>query len=384
MTRAAGPPPLLGLKAVALASLGPGPYAAMLLADLGCEVTIVDRAQGMVTSVAADKDPRRRGQRSVALDLKQEGGLKVLRGLIGASDILMEGMRPGVAEKLGFGPSDCLAINPRLVYCRITGWGQDGPLARTAGHDINYIALSGALHAMGRPEEPPPVPLNLLGDYAGGGLYVAFGILAALHQRSQTGQGQVIDGAIIDGVASLSAATMAMLDTGCWFGRGENVLDGGAPWYRTYRTRCGGYVAVGAIEPAFFSELLERLEIDPSAWDRADKTCWPALTALLAGRFAGEDRNHWERVFEGSDACVTPVLSFEEAPRHPHHLARQTYITLEGVTQPAAGPRLDGLARTPSSKPPGIGEQSREVFEKLGLSDTLYGLDATADTPSRS
>ena len=359
--------PLAGLKAVALASLGPGPYAAMLLADLGCSVTMVDRVQPMTTSVAPDKDPRRRGQRSIALDLKQQEAREVLTALIAEADILMEGMRPGVAEKLGFGPEHCLTVNPRLIYARITGWGQTGPLAQTAGHDINYIALSGALHAMGEAASPPPVPLNLLGDYAGGGLYVAFGILAALHQRSQTGRGQVIDGAIIDGVASLTAATMGMLATGRWHERGENVLAGGAPWYRTYRTRCGGFVAVGALEPAFFAELMQKLGLDSAAFNREDRSQWPALAAALEARFGSETRDHWEQLFQSSDACVTPVLSFSEAPAHPHHQARATYVELAGMMQPAAGPRLAGLPAATPGPPPAPGAQSSEILAEIGL-----------------
>ena len=360
--------PLSGIKAISLASLGPGPYAAMLLADLGCEVTIVDRTRPMVTSVAQDRDPRRRGQKSIALDLKSDAGRAILDELIRESDILMEGMRPGVAEKMGLSPDHCLGLNPRLIYARVTGWGQDGPLAQRAGHDINYIALTGALLAMGQADRPPPVPLNLLGDYAGGGMFVALGIVSALLQVNRTGRGTVIDGAIVDGVASLCAATMGMLATGRWSGRGDNVLDGGAPYYRTYATRDGCYVAVGAIEPQFYAELLDKLGLSAGDWPQHDRALWPAMNETLAEIFAREDRGVWEERFRDSDACVTPVLSFEEAPRHPQHQARGTYIAIDGVQQPAPGPRLGGSTIATPASPPGIGAETDAILRALGKS----------------
>lgn len=362
----AAPGPLAGLKAVHLASLGPGPYAAMLLADLGCEVTIVDRTTPMATTVAADRDPRRRGQRSIRLNLKHPDARAVLDDLVARSDILIEGMRPGVAERLGVGPDRCLELNPRLVYARMTGWGQHGPLAQTAGHDINYVALSGALHAMGDPDRPPPVPLNLLGDYAGGGVFLVLGILAALLERTASGRGQVVDGAIADGVASLTAATLGMLATGRWHDRGANVLDGGAPWYRTYRTRDGHFVAVGAIEPRFYEELLTRLGLDPGDFPREDPATRDTLAERLTEIFLTEDRAHWEHLFAGSDACVTPVLTFTEAPAHPHHAARRTYIDIDGITQPAPAPRLSRTpARTPGPPPP-LGNDTDAILRELG------------------
>ena len=358
--------PLAGTKAVSLASLGPGPYAAMLLADLGCDVTIVDRTGYLQTSMAQDQDPRRRGQKSIALDLKSEAGRAILDELIGGADILLEGMRPGVAEKLGLSPERCHQLNARLVYARITGWGQDGPLAQRAGHDINYIALSGALLAMGDSNEPPPVPLNLLGDYAGGGMYVALGIVAALFQAQRTGCGTVIDAAMIDGVASLATAPMGIFNAGLWGPRGTNVLDGGAPYYRTYTTRDGGYMAVGAIEPQFYAQLLATLGLNGPDWPQNDRTVWPALAEKLASTFRSEDRATWEARFAGSDACVTPVLSFSEAPSHPHHQARGTYVGHDGAWQPAPGPRYSGVAFPAPLPPPGIGADTDAILHALG------------------
>lgn len=358
--------PLKGIKVVHLASLGPGPYAAMLLADLGCEVTVIDRTGSMMVSVPQAQDPRRRGQRSIALDLKQAEARDVAMALIARADVLIEGMRPGVAERLGLGPAQCQQLNPGLVYARVTGWGQTGPLAQRAGHDINYIALSGALLAMGSADSPPPVPLNLLGDYAGGGAFVVMGIMAALLERQSSGVGRVIDGAIVDGVASLTAATMGMLSAGRWGERGTNVFDGSAPWYRTYRTRDGGYVAVGAIEPQFYDELLRGLGLEPGQWLRDDRARWPAIEAKFSEVFASHDRAHWQRVFDETDACVSPVLSFEEAVEHPHHRARGTYVSLGGVAQPAPAPRVGEAVATIAGAPPGKGEQTDAVLRELG------------------
>jgi alpha-methylacyl-CoA racemase len=357
---------LAGIKVVHLASLGPGPYAAMLLADLGCEVTIIDRTKPTAVSVPLVADPRRRGQRSIALDLKHVDARAVALDLIARSDVLIEGMRPGATERLGLGPEACLALNPRLIYTRVTGWGQDGPLAQRAGHDINYIALSGALHAIGDPDAPPALPLNLLGDYGGGGTFAAMGVMAAVIERHRTGQGQVIDVAIADGVASLTAATMGMLAAGRWGARGTNVFDGAAPWYRTYRTLDGGYVAVGAIEAEFYAALLARLGLDPSAWPQHDRQRWPAIKDHFSALFASQTRVHWEAVFDGSDACVSPVLSFEEAPAHPHHRFRGTYTGVAGVIQPAPSPRMHGLQAMQPVAPPDRGAQTAAILRELG------------------
>ena len=366
MTTAAGP--LAGIRVVLLASLGPGPYAAMLLADLGCEVVVVDRVTPTATSVPAERDPRRRGQRSIRLDLKQSDARMVLDSLIAAADVLIEGMRPGVAERLGLSPQRLLDFNPGLVYARMTGWGQDGPLASRAGHDINYIALTGALHAMGDSDRPPPVPLNLLGDYAGGGAFLVLGVLAALLERGTSGRGQVIDAAIVDGVSSLTAPILGMLASGRWHGRGTNVLDGGAPWYRTYRTRDGGFVAVGAIEPQFYAELLGRLGLDPADFPRQDSASRVHLEGALTQTFGSRDRRHWEELFADSDACVTPVLTFDEALNHPHQASRAGYLDLAGVRQPAPAPRLSRTPAPPPAAPPGLGEHTDTILRELGWS----------------
>lgn len=360
--------PLAGIKVVHLASLGPGPYAAMLLADMGCEVTIIDRTGPMLVAMPQGEDPRRRGQRSIALDLKSPEARAVALDLINRSDVLIEGMRPGVTERLGLGPDDCARLNPRLIYARVTGWGQTGPLAMRAGHDINYIALSGALHALGDADRPPPVPLNLLGDYAGGGAFVAMGVIAALYEREKSGKGQVIDGAIVDGVASLTAATMGMRAAGLWGARGTNTFDGSAPWYRTYGTRDGGFVAVGALEPAFYKELLQGLGLDPALWAREDRSRWPAIADKFAEVFAAKDRDHWQSLFEGTDACVSPVLTFDEAPAHPHHLSRGTYTSVASVVQPAPAPRMDRTPTIHLGEPPCQGAQTDIVLRELGWS----------------
>ena len=362
--RLPSPAPLHGVRVVHLASLGPGPHAAMLLADLGADVVVVDRPSTLTTSVPPAQDPRRRSQRSIVLDLKDDDGRATMLSLLDAADVLIEGMRPGAAERLGLGPDVCLTRNPQLVYARMTGWGQDGPLAQTAGHDINYVALTGALDAMGDPDRPPPPPLNLLGDYAGGGLYLAFGVLAALLERERSGRGQVVDAAITDGVAGLTAATMGMLATGRWGPRGTNAFDGSRPWYRTYGTRDGRAIAVGAIEPQFFAILLRTLNLDPDAWNRDDEDSCRALTATLATIFASQDQAHWVAVFDGTDACVTPVLTFSEALRHPHHMTRHTYVEVGGVPQPAPGPRLSRSTLPPPTSPPTPGEHTTALLDE--------------------
>ncbi|MFW2449203.1 MAG: CaiB/BaiF CoA transferase family protein [Qipengyuania pacifica] len=360
------PLPLNGIKAISLASLGPGPYAAMLLADLGCDVTIVDRIDPVLTSMPLHRDPRRRGQRSIAMDLKKPEAQELLMEMIGSADILLEGMRPGVAEQLGLSPESCLALNPKLIFARITGWGQDGPLAQRAGHDINYIALSGALHAMGDADRPPPVPLNLLGDYAGGGMFVALGVVSALYERVKSGKGQVIDGAMIDGVASLSTAPLGILSAGIWQGREENVLDGGAPYYRTYATSDGGFVAVGAIEPKFFAVLLKALGLEAADWPQNDRTVWPAMREVFKQVFASQPRRYWEKVFDGVDACVSPVLTFSEASHHPHHAARGSYTEIDGITQPSPAPRMSAHKPASPKLPPDAGANSDAVLIELG------------------
>ncbi|TXJ86847.1 CoA transferase [Streptomyces lavendulae] len=333
--------PLGGVRVVELAGIGPGPFAAMLLADLGADVVRVDRPGGPGLGVDPAHDITNRNKRSIVVDLKSPDGAARVLDLAERADILVEGYRPGVAERLGVGPADCHARNPRLVYGRMTGWGQDGPLAERAGHDVSYIAVTGALGMIGRPGEPPAVPANLLGDYAGGSLYLVVGVLAALHHARVTGTGQVVDAAIVDGTAHLSAMIHAMLSAGAWQDRrGANLLDGGCPYYGTYETADGGYMAVGALEEKFSAEFLRLLGLDGLQDARTDLTRWPELRAAVAARFRDRTREEWTARFADSDACVAPVLSLREAPHHPHLAARSTFTDHGGITQPAPAPRF--------------------------------------------
>ncbi|MER8119706.1 CaiB/BaiF CoA-transferase family protein [Streptomyces sp. NPDC094031] len=333
--------PLGGVRVVELAGIGPGPFAAMLLADLGADVVRVDRPGGPGLGVDPAHDITNRNKRSIVVDLKSPDGAARVLDLAERADILVEGYRPGVAERLGVGPADCHARNPRLVYGRMTGWGQDGPLAERAGHDVSYIAVTGALGMIGRPGEPPAVPANLLGDYAGGSLYLVVGVLAALHHARATGTGQVVDAAIVDGTAHLSAMIHAMLSAGAWQDRrGANLLDGGCPYYGTYETADGGYMAVGALEDKFSAEFLRLLGLDGLQDARTDLTRWPELRAAVAARFRDRTREEWTARFADSDACVAPVLSLREAPHHPHLAARSTFTDHGGITQPAPAPRF--------------------------------------------
>jgi alpha-methylacyl-CoA racemase len=341
--------PLHGIRVIELASLAPGPFGCMMLADLGADVILVDRPGG---SALPGIPPRsiQRGRRTVTLDLKTDAGMTDMLQLIGHADVLVEGFRPGVAERLGFGPEDCEKINPRLVYARMTGWGQDGPLAARAGHDIDYIALAGALEPLGRPGERPQPPMNLVGDFGGGGMLLAVGVLAALLERERSGRGQVVDAAMLDGSALLTSFVRGMIDAGAWSrSRGENLLDGGAPFYDTYTTADGGFMAVGALEPAFYRELLDGLGLDELALPgQYDRDGWPELRRVFTERFASRSRAEWTAVFDGTDACVVPVLSPAEAPGHPHNVARGTFEGADGVVQPAPAPRF---GRTQASMP---------------------------------
>ncbi|MGX4688568.1 CaiB/BaiF CoA transferase family protein [Streptomyces sp. JNUCC 63] len=341
-TRAAGRHgPLTGVRVVELAGIGPGPFAAMLLADLGADVVRVDRPGGAALGIDPACDLTNRNKRSVVVDLKSPDGPARVLGLAERADILIEGYRPGVAERLGVGPEACHARNPRLVYGRMTGWGQDGPLAPRAGHDIAYIAVTGTLGMIGDPDGPPAVPANLLGDYAGGSLYLVTGVLAALHHARATGTGQVVDAAIVDGTAHLSAMIHGMLAAGGWQDRrGSNLLDGGCPYYGTYETADGRYMAVGALEPQFYDEFLTLLGLEDRADARTDRTRWGELREAVAARFKSRTRDEWTAVFESSDACVAPVLSLREAPHHPHLAARGTFTDHAGLTQPAPAPRF--------------------------------------------
>ncbi|MEU0130750.1 MULTISPECIES: CaiB/BaiF CoA-transferase family protein [unclassified Streptomyces] len=323
MTTSTAAGPLYGLKVVELSAIGPVPFACMMFADLGAEVLRVERADGR-RSFAEWHRELDRGRETVALDLKDPAGTGELLRLVDGADVLVEGFRPRVAERLGIGPEVCLRRNPRLVYARMTGWGQDGPLALTPGHDINYLALTGALYATGQAGGPPVPPVNLLGDFGGGAMYLVAGVLAALHERGASGLGQVVDASIVDGVNSLLGMVVAMADARQWrHERGSNLLDGGAPFYTCYACADGGHVAVGALEDRFYAALLDGLGLDPALLpDRTDRDGWPALRRAFADRFLRHDRDTWARRFEGTEACVTPVLRVDEAARHPHQLAR--------------------------------------------------------------
>ncbi|MDX3451584.1 CaiB/BaiF CoA-transferase family protein [Streptomyces sp. ME02-8801-2C] len=336
-----GSGPLTGVRVVELAGIGPGPFAAMLLADLGADVVRVDRPGGTGLAVDPEYDVTNRNKRSVIVDLKAADGPARVLDLAARADILVEGYRPGVAERLGIGPETCHARNPRLVYGRMTGWGQEGPLARRAGHDIAYLAPTGTLGLIGAPDQPPPAPANLLGDYAGGSLYLVVGVLAALHHARATGTGQVVDAAIVDGAAHLATMLHGMLAAGRWQDRrGANLLDGGCPYYGTYETADGGYMAVGALEPQFYAEFLDLLGIRDHSGSRKDITRWNDLREAVTARFRTRTRDEWAAVFGGSDACVAPVLSLREAPHHPHLAARGTFTDHGGITQPAPAPRF--------------------------------------------
>ncbi|MEU3250589.1 CaiB/BaiF CoA-transferase family protein [Streptomyces sp. NPDC006997] len=343
MAAATTPPhgPLSGVRVLELAGIGPGPFAAMLLADLGADVVRVDRPGGPGLGIDPAQDLTNRGKRSVVVDLKDPDGPARVRDLAERADILVEGYRPGVAERLGVGPGDCHARNPALVYGRMTGWGQRGPLAQRAGHDIGYVAVTGALGLIGDPDRPPPAPANLLGDYAGGSLYLVVGVLAALQHARATGTGQVVDAAIVDGTAHLTAMIHGMLAAGAWQDRrGANLLDGGCPFYGTYETADGRHIAVGALEQRFYDEFMTLLGLPDLAPARQDPARWGELREAVAARFRTRTRDEWTAVFEGSDACVAPVLSLREAPRHPHLAARGTFTDHGGTPQPAPAPRF--------------------------------------------
>ncbi|MFI1971193.1 carnitine dehydratase [Streptomyces cinnamoneus] len=367
-TTGTGHGPLTGVRVVELAGIGPGPFAAMLLADLGADVVRVDRPGGYGLGVDPAYDLTNRNKRSVLVDLKSADGPGLVLDLAERADVLIEGWRPGVAERLGVGPEAALARNPALVYGRMTGWGQDGPLARTAGHDIGYIAVTGAL-GMAGPADGPPYPVaNLLGDYAGGSLYLVVGVLAALQHARAAGTGQVVDAAIVDGTAHLTAMIHGMLAAGGWQDRrGANLLDGGAPFYGTYETADGGHMAVGALEPAFYDAFLQLLGIAGSVPARDDPGRWGELRAAIAARFRERTRAEWTEVFEGSDACVAPVLTLREAPGHPHLAARATFTDHDGITQPAPAPRFSatpGSVRRPPARP---GADTSEVARDWGV-----------------
>jgi alpha-methylacyl-CoA racemase len=363
--------PLEGVRVVEFAGLGPGPFCGMLLADLGADVVRIDRpgARGGLIGALGATSLLDRGKRSIALDLKDARDLAVVRALIQRSDVLLEGFRPGVMERLGLGPEEAHAANPALVYGRMTGWGQTGPLASSAGHDIGYIALTGALGASGRPDERPAPPLNLLGDFGGGGVFLALGALAALVHARATGQGQVVDAAIVDGTAVLTTMIHGMLGDGVWADRrGVNLLDTGAPFYDVYRCADGQFLAVGALEEKFYAALVEGLGLaaDATLPDRTDPRQWPALRERFTAAFAGRTRAEWWAVFEGTDACVAPVWSLLEATTDRHNRERGVFVEVDGRLQPGVAPRFSA---TPGSvgRVPAVGEHSAEIRAELGL-----------------
>jgi alpha-methylacyl-CoA racemase len=362
--------PLSGCRVVELAGIGPGPFAGMILADLGAEVVRVDRPAAREQARADQFDVLGRGKKSVVLDLKRPDAVAAVLDLVAGADVLIEGYRPGVTERLGLGPARCLARNPRLVYGRMTGWGQDGPLAAAAGHDIDYIAVAGSLDPIGRAGERPVPPLNLVGDFGGGGMLLAVGVLAALLERERSGRGQVVDAAMVDGSALLATFIHGLRASGAWRDqRGSNLLDGGAPFYDTYRTADGKFVAVGALEAKFYAELLDRLGLDVSDLPpQLDPAGWPALRERLTAAFAARTQAEWTEVFGGSDACVTPVLSMADAPEHPHNVARSTFIEVGGVRQPAPAPRFSRTPAAVPDPPPVPGSDTEAVLTSLGYS----------------
>ena len=363
--------PLDGVRVIEIASLAPAPFGCMVLSDLGADVLRVDRVTAPGHPVVQpQKDPLVRGRRSIQLNLKDPAGAGVLLRLLARADVLVEGYRPGVAERLGFGPEVCLERNPRLVYARMTGWGQDGPLAPSAGHDIDYLAVAGTLHPIGRAGERPVPPLNLVADFGGGGMLLAVGVLAALLERERSGRGQVVDAAMVDGAALLATFIHGLRAAGAWRDeRGSNLLDGGAPFYDTYETADGRYVAVGALEHRFYTELLGRLGLGEAGLPaQLDPAGWPVLRERLRAVFAQRTQAEWMAVFDGSDACVAPVLSMAEAPGHPHNAARGTFVEVGGVGQPAPAPRF---SRTPADlpqPPPVPGEDTDAVLTEAGYS----------------
>jgi alpha-methylacyl-CoA racemase len=363
--------PLSGVKVLELAGIGPGPFCGMMLADMGADVLRVDRLEpaDLGLPLPPGFDIMARGRRSIGLDLKLPQAIEIMLALVEKSDVLIEGFRPGVTERLGLGPDVCFARNPRLVYGRVTGWGQDGPLARAAGHDINYIAISGALHAIGPRGEAPVPPLNLVGDYGGGGMYLAFGVACALLERQSSGRGQVVDAAMSDGAASMMSIFYARLAAGSWEDkRGANAIDGGAPWYGVYETADGKYISIGAIERRFYARLVELLGLDPATLPkRHDKARWPRLRLLLRDAFRQKTRDQWCELLQAHDVCFAPVLSLTEAPSHPHHRARGTFMTRENLIQPAPAPRFSRTPGKVERGAPRCGEGSSAALAEWGF-----------------
>jgi alpha-methylacyl-CoA racemase len=374
--------PLTGLKVVEFAGIGPGPFCGMLLSDLGADVVRIDRKGG--GGRGAPSDITSRGRRSVALDLKSPAAIEACLKLMEKADAIIEGFRPGVMERLGLGPDVALKRNPKLVFGRMTGWGQTGPYASAAGHDMNYIAITGALHAIGTAEKPVP-PLNLVGDFGGGALYLAFGLLAGVIQARETGTGQVIDCAMSDGAASLMAMFYGFKASGMWKdARRQNLLDGGAHFYDTYQCADGKWVSIGSIEPQFYALLLEKTGItDPEFARQMDRSAWPALREKLATVIATKTQDQWSEIMGGTDVCFAPVLDLDEAPKHPHNVARETFVELGGVVQPAPAPRFSVTPGAIQGPPPGIGAHDREALLDWGFSQDEVAALTGAAAPNR-
>ena len=364
--------PLAGFRIVEMAGIGPAPFAATLLADMGAEVIRVDRREATDLGLPGREpkfDVLHRGRRSLAVDIKGEAGREVVKRLAGKADGLIEGFRPGVMERLGLGPDVLLKLNPRLVFGRMTGFGQDGPLAQAAGHDIDYIALAGVLHAIGRKGEAPVPPLNLVGDFGGGGMFLAFGVVCGLLEAQKSGKGQVVDAAMVDGAAYLMAGIYGLFSQGAWLDeRGANFIDGGAPYYDVYETKDGKWLAVGAIEKRFYEELIEKLGLAAKDLPKQhDRKRWPELKRHIAEAIATRTRAEWERAFEGSDACVAPVLALGEVDKHPHNMARSTFLKRDGVLQPAPAPRFSRTSVEVGAPPRPRGADSEAVLADWGF-----------------
>ena len=361
--------PLAGFKVIELAGIGPAPMCGMMLADMGARVVRVDR-----TGVAArgGKDIAARGKQSIAVDMKRDAGRELVLNLCRDADALIEGFRPGVTERLGVGPEDTMAVNPRLVYGRMTGWGQDGPMAQAAGHDINYIALAGALNAIGPRGQKPVPPLNLIGDFGGGGMLLGFGVLCGMLEAQKSGKGQVVDAAMIDGTAALMAMCFTSLGNGMWRDeRGTNTLDGGAHFYDTYETSDGKYISLGSIEPQFYALLMEKTGFsgDDAFTDQRNPEQWPALKARLAEVFLSKTRDEWCEIMEGTDVCFAPVLSVTEVQNHPHHQARGTFVEFDGIVQPAPAPRFSRTGAVLTRAGVATGSDTASVLADIGYSD---------------
>ncbi len=367
--------PLKGYRIIEMAGIGPAPFCAVMLADMGAEVIRVDRREKADLGLPG-REPRfevlLRGRKSIAVDVKSTTGQDVVKRLVKDADALIEGFRPGVMERLGLGPDVLAKVNPKLVFGRMTGFGQEGPYAPRAGHDINYIALSGVLNHLGRAGEPPTHPLNLVGDYGGGGMYLAFGVVCAILEAQKSGKGQVVDAAMVDGSASLMAMVHGMWSEGIWREeRGTNMLDSGAPWYNTYETRDGKWISIGSIEGRFYADLLQRLSLQGETLPKQhDRNGWPVLKARFTEIFKSKTRAEWEKIFEGSDACFAPVLSISEAAAHPHNAERNMLVTRDGVQQPAPAPRFSRTTPVMGDSPRAAGADSREILSAFGFAET--------------